>query len=425
MYLTHYNLRIKPFETSPDPRFIWLSEKHKEALASLKYGIQENKGFLLLTGDIGTGKTTLINCLLSANETNAVIASIPDPDLSIDDFFLLLSNEFSINLDFDTKGKFLIQLENFLYNTYSKEKKALLIIDEAHRLNHQLLEQIRLLSNIEKQNLKLINIFFVGQNELHELIMDERNKALRQRIAVHYNIEPLTKPETEEYIKHRLRVAGTEEEIFSCDAIYELSAFSKGYPRLINIICDRALLTSYVLGVKKIDGKIVKKCVDELIIPVERTDIASADFKRSEVDKERERDRSTYRQPSILLQNQVISRLKHIASLHDDLAINIVCELGDQQRLRVVKDLVSMIEAAEISVKLSTEQTFFLKAPPPVRMSYNPNDEDLFRKVITALESYMGGQATRILKEEMQPGVISLEFYGAPVFLANTRVGFR
>ena len=425
MYLTHYNLRIKPFETSPDPRFIWLSEKHKEALASLKYGIQENKGFLLLTGDIGTGKTTLINCLLSENDTNAIIASIPDPDLSIDDFFLLLSNKFSINLDFDTKGKFLIQFENFLYNTYSKEKKTLLIIDEAHRLNQQLLEQIRLLSNIEKQNLKLINIFFVGQNELHELIMDERNKALRQRIAVHYNIEPLTESETEEYIKHRLRVAGTAEEIFSPDAIYEISSFSKGYPRLINTICDRTMLTGYVLGVKKIDGKIVKKCADELIIPVERTDIPSADLRRSEVDKERERDRSTYRQPSILLQNRVISRLKNIARLHENLVITIVCELGDQQRLRVAKDLVGMIEAAGISVKLSTKQTFFLNSPPPISMIYNPNDEDLFQKVISALEVYMGGEAKRIREKEMQSGIISLEFYGSPVFLTDNRVGFH
>ena len=116
MYLTHYNLRIKPFETSPDPKFFWLSEKHKEALASLKYAIQENKGFLLLTGDIGTGKTTLINYFLNENGTNAVVASIPYPDLSIDDFFLLLSNEFSINLNFYTKGKFLIQFQDFLYD---------------------------------------------------------------------------------------------------------------------------------------------------------------------------------------------------------------------------------------------------------------------------------------------------------------------
>src|SRR5210317_1239351 len=114
MYLTHYNLRIMPFETSPDPEFIWMGEKHKEALASLKYGIQENKGFLLLTGDIGTGKTTLINCLLNENDTDAVFASIPDPDLSNADFFLLLSEEFKLNVDFNTKGEFLIQFENFL-----------------------------------------------------------------------------------------------------------------------------------------------------------------------------------------------------------------------------------------------------------------------------------------------------------------------
>jgi general secretion pathway protein A len=283
MYLTHYNLRIKPFETSPDPRFIWLSEKHKEALASLKYGIQENKGFLLLTGDIGTGKTTLINYFLKEIDTDAIIASIPDPDLCIVDFFQLLSKEFNMNIDFDTKGDFLIQFEEFLHNTYSEEKKALLIIDEAQRLNQPLLEQIRLLSNIEKQYSKLINIFLVGQNELHELIMDEQNRALRQRIAVHYNIEPLTEPETRDLIKHRLSIAGSEEEIFSPEAIYEIFSFSKGYPRLINTICDRALLTGYVLDIKKIDMKIVKKCADELIIPGEREDTRSADQEELEV----------------------------------------------------------------------------------------------------------------------------------------------
>jgi general secretion pathway protein A len=259
-----------PFETSPDPKFIWLSEKHKEALASLKYGIQENKGFLLLTGDIGTGKTTLINCFLNENETNAIITSIPDPDLSIVDFFELLSVEFNFKLNFDSKGDFLIQFENFLHGTYSEQKKALLIIDEAQRLNQRLLEQIRLLTNIERQDAKLLNIFLVGQNELHELILDERNKALRQRIGVHYNIEPLTEAETLDYIKHRLRVAGSEEEIFNPDAISEIFSFSKGYPRLINNICDRALLTGYILGIKNIDGRIVEKCADELLLPGEK-----------------------------------------------------------------------------------------------------------------------------------------------------------
>jgi general secretion pathway protein A len=274
-----------PFETSPDPKFLWLSEKHKEALASLKYGIRENKGFLLLTGDIGTGKTTLINYFLKENDTNAIITSIPDPELSIVDFFELLSIEFNINMDFETKGEFLIQFENFLRNTYSDRKKALLIIDEAQRLNQQLLEQIRLLTNIERQDAKLINIFFVGQNELHELIMDERSKALRQRIAVHYNIEPLTESETLDYIKHRLRVAGSEEEIFSPDAISEIYLFSKGYPRLINTICDRALLTGYILDIKNIDSKIAKKCADELLLPGERDDTRKTHLERSEVEE--------------------------------------------------------------------------------------------------------------------------------------------
>jgi general secretion pathway protein A len=276
MYLTHYNLRIKPFEATADPRFFWLSEKHKEALASLKYGIQENKGLLLLTGDIGTGKTTLLNCFLHVIDIDAIVASIPDPDLSIVDFFKLLSKKLNINLNFDTKGDFLIQFENFLRSTYSDRKKALLIIDEAHRLNQQLLEQILLLTNIERQDAKLINIFFVGQNELNELIMDRQNRALRQRIAVHYNIEPLTELETRDYIKHRLRVAGSEEEIFSPDANSTIFSFSKGYPRLINTICDRALLSGYVSGIRKIDAKIVKKCADELKLPGEGEDAPDA-----------------------------------------------------------------------------------------------------------------------------------------------------
>jgi general secretion pathway protein A len=270
MYQTHYNFRIRPFELSPDPRFIWLSEKHKEALASLKYGIQENKGFLLLTGDVGTGKTTLLNCFLNENDSDAVIASIPDPDLNIFDFFKLLSKEFNINLDFDTKGDFLNQFEDFLNDTYSEERKALLIIDEAQNLNQQLLEQIRLLSNIEKTHAKLINIFLVGQKELHKLIMDEQNRALRQRIAVHCNIEPLTELETRNYIKHRLSIAGSGKEIFPAEAVYAIYAFSKGYPRLINTICDRALLSGYVSDLNKIDAKIVQKCADELMLPSER-----------------------------------------------------------------------------------------------------------------------------------------------------------
>ena len=269
MYLTHYNLTLKPFEESPDPRFFWLSEKHKEAFACFKYGIQENKAFILINGDIGTGKTSLINYFLLDNDIDAIVAALPDPDLSIFDFFKLVTEKFNINLDSNTKGDFLIQFEHFLHTTHSGRKKVLLIIDEAHRLNQQLMEQIRLLSNIERKYTKLINVFLVGQNEVIDLIKDEKNKALRQRLTVHFTIEPLTELETQEYINHRLGVAGSKTEIFNSEAVQEVFSFSKGYPRLINIICARALLTGYISETEKINGTIVKQCADDLKILVE------------------------------------------------------------------------------------------------------------------------------------------------------------
>ncbi|MGD2187886.1 MAG: OmpA family protein [Desulfobacterales bacterium] len=268
MYLDHYNLKDKPFNISPDSRFLWLSEKHKEALASLKYGVMENKGFLVLTGDIGTGKTLLINSLIKLTEVKALIATIPDPDLEIMDFFNLLSDEFNMNKVFTSKGEFLIEFKKFLLESYASDKMVLLIIDEAQRLNHVLLEQIRLLSNIELDNHKLLNIFFVGQSEFNQLIRDDRNNAVRQRISVNYQLEPLSKPETVDYIQHRLKMAGTNEEIFKTDAAREVFNFSRGYPRLINVICDHALVTGYSKGLKKIDAGVVKECAKELKIPI-------------------------------------------------------------------------------------------------------------------------------------------------------------
>ena len=156
-----------------------------------------------------------------------------------------------------------------MHTTYSGKKKVLLIIDEAQRLNQRLMEQIRLLSNIEKKDVKLINIFLVGQNELIEIVKDEKNKPLRQRLTVHYTIEPLTELETREYIKHRLRIAGSQRGIFTYEAVNEIFSFSGGCPRLINIICDRSLLTAYVRETKKITGEIVKQCADDLKILIE------------------------------------------------------------------------------------------------------------------------------------------------------------
>ncbi|MCD4805682.1 MAG: AAA family ATPase [Desulfobacterales bacterium] len=270
MYLSYYNLNEKPFQISTDPKFLWLGEKHKEALAILTYGILDNKGFLLLTGDVGTGKTTIINTLLNNLDDDVIAAHVPDPDLEHLDFFNFIANVFSIDKKFSTKGEFLNHLSKFLHDAYSKNKKVLLIIDEAQRLKPELLEEIRLLSNIERQDTKLLNIFFVGQEEFNNVLIEPENRALRQRITINYYIEPLTENETKEYIKHRLNIAGSKRNIFSSSAIREIFSFSKGFPRLINIICDLALLTGYVKEQKTINELIIKECAKELQIPTEK-----------------------------------------------------------------------------------------------------------------------------------------------------------
>ncbi len=266
MYLNYYHLREKPFNISPDSRFFWVSEKHKEGLASFKYAILEEKGFLLLTGDVGTGKTLLINAFAKMSGLETLIATIPDPDLDIMDFFRLLAEEFKMNKVFFSKGEFLMQFKQFLLESYGADKKVLLIIDEAQRLNHELLEQIRLLSNIEMDHRKLINIFFVGQSEFNQMLMEQQNRAVRQRIAVNYELKPLTASETSQYIRHRLMLAGALDDIFKPDAVREVFTLSQGYPRLINIICDYALVSGYSAELKKIGAGVIKECGKELHI---------------------------------------------------------------------------------------------------------------------------------------------------------------
>ncbi len=266
MYLDHYHLTAKPFDLSPGPRFLWLGEKHKEALSTLTYGVSEDLGFLLLTGDVGVGKTALIHRLISNLDSSTIVAHITDPGLGSIDFFKLLAVEFNIPTEFYSKAPFLIELEKFLYAAYSDHKKVLLIVDEAQRLNNKLLDQIRVLSNIELSDRKLINIFFVGQPEFKNMLMANSNRAIRQRIAINYHIQPLSESETGQYIEHRLKVAGATRKIFKSNAIREIFRFTGGYPRAINIICDHALLTGYASGIQSIDAKVIAECEQELNI---------------------------------------------------------------------------------------------------------------------------------------------------------------
>lgn len=267
MYTSFYNLHSKPFQISSDPAFMWFGEKHKEALATLKYGILDNKGFLLLTGDVGTGKTSLINSLIESLSEDIIFASVPDPSLEKMDFLNFIALSFGMDREFTAKGTFLVHFKRFLMDAHANKKKVLLIIDESQLLTQEMLEEIRLLSNIEKTNAKLINIFFVGQNEFNEFLNQQQNRAVRQRLTLNYNIDPLTPDETSEYIKHRLKVAGTTQTIFDSAAVQEIFMYSGGFPRRINIICDHSLLSGYVKEKKEIDRHIVRECAKELKIP--------------------------------------------------------------------------------------------------------------------------------------------------------------
>jgi len=275
MYLNHYALTEKPFSISPDPNFLWLGEKHAEALATLNYGILDNKGFLLLTGEIGAGKTVLINSLVKQIDSEVRLSTISDPQLKLIDFYNILANELNMDRRYESKGDFLIHFKKFLIAQYNQGIKVLLIVDEAQRLTHDLMDEIRVLSNIELDHRKLINIFFVGQREFKEMLLEDRNRPLRQRITYNYHLDPLSQHETASYIKHRLKVAGAAKQIFSANAMREIFYFSKGVPRLINIICDDGLVTGYSAGTTMIDEDIIKECAKELQISAEKIPLSS------------------------------------------------------------------------------------------------------------------------------------------------------
>ena len=276
MYHQYFGLNRSPFNIEPDPDFLWLGEKHQEGLSVLRYGILENKGFLLLTGDIGTGKTVLIRSLLTGLPGDVTVATIQDPSLTLLDFFNILSYELGMASAIDSKADFLVKFKKFVRSVYDSQKSLLVIIDEAQRLSNELIDEVRVLSNIDYDNRKMVNIFFVGQIEFNQMLMDPCNRALRQRISVSYHLVPLNPEETAAYIRHRLKVAGTEKELFMPEATHEIFKFSNGTPRLINILCDRSLITGYSRDLNSVSPEMIRECAKELDIP---SGAEAADFK--------------------------------------------------------------------------------------------------------------------------------------------------
>ena len=268
MYKSFYGLNKKPFQITTDPSFLWMGKKHREALSTLKYGVIANKGFLLLTGDVGTGKTTLINRLVEDIKDRSYTAKIPDPGLSKYDFYRMVAQYFGMPIQVRTKSDFLEPFSRFLNDAHEEKKSVLLLIDEAQRLKHDLMEEIRLLSNLERQDAKLLNIFFVGQNEFNAILLQPENRALMRRITITYNLDPLDQAETCEYIRHRLKTAGAGYEIFSSAAMEEVYAFSNGFPRQINIICDLAMFFASQLAQRTISRHVVSQCRERLSFTV-------------------------------------------------------------------------------------------------------------------------------------------------------------
>ncbi len=265
MYTQFYGLREKPFNVTSDPNFMFFSRHHKEALAHLFYGIKERKGFLEITGEVGTGKTTLCRVLLNSLDEKTKTAFILNPNLSEVQLLRAITLDLGIKTESKNRNELMSSLNEFLIQQLSLGLNVVVIIDEAQNLKPAILEQVRMLSNLETEKDKLFQIILVGQPELRDKLNSPSLRQLRQRISVRYHILPLESDEIEQYINHRLTVAGGDGLIIFTDkAIEQIYRYSEGVPRLINIICDRSLLAGYVLEKKKIGHDIVIKCVREM-----------------------------------------------------------------------------------------------------------------------------------------------------------------
>ena len=268
MYEQFYGLRENPFDVTPNPEYIYLGEHHREALAQLLYGVREKKGFIVITGEVGTGKTTLIRYLLDKLDGNGhtKTAFLFNPKLAVNDFIQYILKDLGVRVQGQTKGEYLHNLHRYLLNAFQKDERVILIVDEAQGLKPELLEEIRLLSNLETTRSKLIQIVLVGQPELDKTLSQPEFRQLRQRINLRYHLAPLSEKETKEYIGKRLRIAGAKEPIFTEKAIKQIHLKSGGIPRLINILCDNALLNGYALDQKRVNERSVKEVAKDLYL---------------------------------------------------------------------------------------------------------------------------------------------------------------
>ena len=265
MYRSFFGLRALPFGASPDPRFLYMMPRIREALACLQYGIAARKGFVVMTGECGTGKTTLLKTVLSSFTKDRVsTAFVFNPRLDVLDFLEFVLTDFGIPPRTRTKSSMLLQLNRWLIDRFRNQELCAIVVDEAQNLSWELLEEIRLLTNLETSSEKLVQIVLSGQPELEEKLRDPCVRQLRQRISMWCRTYALSSEETQAYVAERLRIAGAAEPVLSPDAIQLVHRFSNGIPRLINLICENALISAYVEQVKPIPARIVESVTSDL-----------------------------------------------------------------------------------------------------------------------------------------------------------------
>ncbi len=265
MYEEFYGFQASPFNITPDPRFLFLSRRHREALDHLLYGLQERKGFIQITGEVGAGKTTLCRALLEQLGPSYKTALVLNPFLTCEQLLWLILVELGLAPDSQDRMSNLQVLNEYLLEQLSESNDVVLLIDEAQDLDAELLEQVRLLSNLETDQRKLLQIVLIGQPELRDLLDRRDLRQLRQRITVRYHIGPLSMAETGAYIQHRLHIAGANSRpSFARGALRKIHRYSGGVPRLINAVCDKTLLCGYVMGSDQLNARHVRRAIREL-----------------------------------------------------------------------------------------------------------------------------------------------------------------
>jgi general secretion pathway protein A len=263
--LEFHGLKLAPFDITPNPRFLFHSPKHREAFNHLLYGIRERKGFVQLTGEVGAGKTTLCRALLEHLDGRYATALILNPILSGDELMKAIAMEYGLEVKGKDRLETMAILSDFLLRQTLAGRETVLIVDEAQNLTEDLLEQVRLISNIETDDRKLLQIVLMGQPELRDRLNSHNLRQLRQRITVRYHLNPLTRAEVGQYIQHRLALAGARGlPVFTTPAVWRVFRYSGGIPRLVNAVCDKALLAGYVARSQRINYRLVGRAIREL-----------------------------------------------------------------------------------------------------------------------------------------------------------------